>query len=106
MLIIEQSGTSTVNETACDSYYWSVNGQTYTTGGTYTYNGTTAAGCVVSQTLHLTINQSTSSTETQQACDSYVWNGNTYTTSGTYTIDGTNSQGCPDVQTLNLTINQ
>ena len=106
VLIIEQSGTSTVNETACDSYYWSVNGQTYTTGGTYTYNGTTAAGCIVSQTLHLTINQSTSSTETQQACDSYVWNGNTYTTSGTYTIDGTNTQGCPDVQTLNLTINQ
>lgn len=106
VLIIEQSGTSTVNETACDSYYWSVNGQTYTTGGTYTYNGTTAAGCVVSQTLHLTINQSTSSTETQQACDSYVWNGTTYTTSGTYTIDGTNAQGCPDVQTLNLTINQ
>ena len=106
VLTIEQSGTSTVNETACDSYYWSVNGQTYTTGGTYTYSGTTAAGCVVSQTLNLTINQSTSSTETQQACDSYVWNGNTYTTSGTYTIDGTNAQGCPDVQTLNLTINQ
>ena len=105
-LTIEQSGTSTVNETACDSYTWSVNSQTYTTSGTYNFNGTTPAGCDVNQTLNLTINQSTNSQTTQTACDSYDWNGQHYTVSGTYTLNGTNAAGCADVQTLVLTIHQ
>jgi uncharacterized protein (TIGR02145 family) len=46
-------------------------------------------------------------TDTQTACDSYLWiDGNTYTTSNntaTYTL--TNAAGCDSVVTLNLTIN-
>ena len=56
-------------------------------------------------TLHLTINHSTTSDETQVACDSYTWNGTTYTTSGDKTFTSTNVAGCTNVATLHLTIN-
>jgi len=36
MLTITPSGTNTTTASACDSYTWSVNGQTYTASGTYT----------------------------------------------------------------------
>ena len=51
--------------------------------------------------------QSSSSTDTQSACDSYTWvDGNTYTTSNnsaTYTTS--NAAGCDSTVTLDLTIN-
>ena len=103
VLTIEQSGATTINESACDSYTWY--GQTYTTSGTYSHNGTTAAGCTLVETLNLTINQSTTSNFSETACDSYTWYGQTYTASGTYTATGVNNNGCPDAQTLYLTIN-
>ncbi len=91
--------TSTSNSTtasACDSYTWSVNGQTYTASGTYT----SVTGCHT-ETLVLTITPSTSNSTTASACDSYTWsvNGQTYTTSGTYT----SVTGC-HTETLVLTI--
>ncbi|MCH2021773.1 MAG: DUF1566 domain-containing protein, partial [Saprospiraceae bacterium] len=94
-------------DTACDSYTWSVNGQTYTTSGTYTDISTNTAGCDTLVTLNLTINNSTSSSSTETACDSFTWsvNGQTYTTSGTYTDVSTNAAGCAHTDTLNLTIN-
>jgi len=106
-LTINNSTSSSQTETACDSYVWSVNGQTYTSSGTYTSTGTNAAGCTDTKTLVLTINNSTSSSQTETACDSYTWsvNGQTYTSSGTYTSTSTNAVGCTDTKTLVLTIN-
>ncbi|MEZ4756819.1 MAG: T9SS type A sorting domain-containing protein [Flavobacteriales bacterium] len=74
--------SNTTTESACDSYTWSVNGQTYTQSGTYTE----VNGCAT-EILVLTITTSTSNTTTESACDSYTWpvNGQTYTQSGTYT---------------------
>ncbi|HRO97931.1 MAG TPA: T9SS type A sorting domain-containing protein, partial [Flavobacteriales bacterium] len=74
------SNTTTVSE--CDSYTWSVNGQTYTQSGTYT----SVNGCAT-EILVLTILQGGTNTTTESACDSYTWsvNGQTYTQSGTYT---------------------
>ena len=66
---------------------------------------TNAAGCDGVHTLNLTINNSTTSTVTQTACDSYTWNGTTYTSSGSYTYSTTNANGCDSTATLNLTIN-
>jgi hypothetical protein len=96
-----------VTETACDTYTWALNGTTYTSSGTYTHVGTNASGCTLTTTLNLTINNSTTATVNQTACDSYTWalNGTTYTTSGSYTHVGTNAVGCPLTTTLNLTIN-
>ncbi len=57
-------------------------------------------------TLDLTINNSTTGTDVQTACDSYTWiDGNTYTSnnnSATFTL--TNAAGCDSVVTLDLTI--
>ncbi len=107
VLTINNSTSSTMSATACDSYVWAANGTTYTASGTYTNVTTNAAGCPDTATLVLTINNSTSSTMSATACDSYVWaaNGTTYTASGTYTNVTTNAAGCPDTATLVLTIN-
>ena len=94
--------TETVVE--CDSYTW--NGQNYTTSGTYTFYGTTVAGCDSIATLHLTINKSVQVEETIVACDSYTWNGQTYTASGDYTYAGQTAAGCDSIATLHLTINK
>jgi Secretion system C-terminal sorting domain len=107
VLTINNSTSSTMSATACDSYTWAANGTTYTVSGTYTNVTTNAAGCPDTATLVLTINNSTSSTETVTACDSYTWaaNGTTYSASGTYIFNSTNAAGCPDTATLVLTIN-
>ena len=62
-------------------------------------------GCDSLITINLTINNSSTSSSTVTACDSFDWNGQTYTSSGTYTWTATNSVGCDSVATLNLTIN-
>ncbi|MES2411846.1 MAG: YDG domain-containing protein, partial [Bacteroidota bacterium] len=105
-LTINPATSSSESVTACDTYTWSVNGQTYTNGGTYTAVGTNAAGCTDTKTLVLTLNNSTTSSESISACDTYTWsvNGETYTSSGTYTSVGINAAGCPDTKILNLTI--
>ncbi|MEO7172250.1 MAG: hypothetical protein ABIW86_05535, partial [Flavobacterium sp.] len=99
--------TNSTPITACDNYTWSVTGTNYTSSGTYTGTTTNGNGCTVNETLNLTINHSTSSSESQTACGTYTWpvNGATYTESGTYTSVTTNAAGCPDTKTLVLTIN-
>ena len=89
------SNTTTVS--VCDSYVWSVNGQTYTATGNYTV----VNGCQT-ENLNLTITPSTSHTTTISACDGYTWsvNDQEYTASGTYTV----TDGCHS-EILVLTIN-
>jgi hypothetical protein len=98
--------TTTTTTSACDTYTWSVNNQSYTASGNFSV--TTACG---TEYLELTINNSTSNTTTASACNSYTWsgplgNGQTYTTcqSGV-TNTSTNAAGCTHTETLNLTIN-
>jgi hypothetical protein len=54
--------------------------------------------------LNLTIKNSTQSTQTINACNSYTWNGSTYTNTGVYDFTTTNAVGCDSVAVLNLTI--
>ena len=101
-LTINNSTSNSATATACDSYTWAIDGNTYSSSGTYTNVSTNAIGCDHTETLNLTINNSTSNSATATACDSYTWaiDGNTYTTSDTYT----EINGC-HTDTLNLTIN-
>ncbi|MGV3609667.1 MAG: T9SS type A sorting domain-containing protein [Fluviicola sp.] len=105
-LTIKNSTSATVAHTACDTYTWPINSTTYTTSGTHTATIPNAAGCDSTITLNLTINNSTSATVNQTACQTYTWpiNSQTYTTSGVYTATIANAAGCDSVITLNLTI--
>ncbi|MES2747002.1 MAG: Ig-like domain-containing protein [Bacteroidota bacterium] len=106
VVTITPNTINTTTLTACDTYTWANNGQTYTTSGTYT--GTTT-NCVTEQ-LVLTINNSTTNGNlTITANGSFTWagplgSGLTYTTSGVYTHTSTNAAGCPNLATLNLTV--
>lgn len=96
--------TSTLNITNCGAY--TLNSQTYATSGTYTQvltNGN-AAGCDSTITLHLTVNNPTTSSITTSSCGAYTLNGTTYSTSGTYTQVLTNAAGCDSTITLDLSI--
>lgn len=103
------STTSSVSQTACGSYSLTPTSTLYTTSGIYTETllGANSVGCDSTVTLDLTINNPTSGTDTQSACDSYTWiDGNTYTASNnTATFTLTNTAGCDSVVVLNLSIN-
>ena len=71
----------------------------------FIYNTTNASGCDSTATLNLTINNSSSSSVSEVACDSYFWNDEIYIESGVYTYNTTNASGCDSTATLNLTIN-
>tara|TARA_B100001250_G_scaffold125620_1_gene106843 strand:+ start:3724 stop:7746 length:4023 start_codon:yes stop_codon:yes gene_type:complete len=92
----------------CDTFVW-IDGNTYTASNntaTY-YAGSNSVGCDSSYTLDLTINNSSSSTDTQVHCDSYTWiDGVTYTSSNnSATFMLTTGDGCDSLSTLDLTIN-
>lgn len=94
-------------QSACQTYTW-IDGNTYTSSNnTATHTLVNAAGCDSIVTLDLTINNSTTGTDVQSACQTYTWiDGNTYTASNnTATHTLTNAAGCDSIVTLDLTIN-
>ena len=99
--------TTAISDTSCDQYTWSQTGITYGSSGTYRDTVPTAVGCDSILLLDLTITQTTSSTISAAACDSFTWllNGMTYNSSGVYSDTITNSKGCDSIVSLNLTIN-
>ncbi|NBC84105.1 MAG: T9SS type A sorting domain-containing protein [Bacteroidetes bacterium] len=104
-LTINEGYSDTTEITACDSYYWPVNDQTFTTTGVYKDTLTAQNGCDSILTLVLTISDSFTNTIEMTACDSYTWpvNDQTYLNAGYYTETLTNVNGCDSILTLNLT---
>ncbi len=107
-LTIRYSSAFVDEQTACDSFTWPLNGQTYTASNTTdTVMRVNAADCDSTITLHLTLHVSTTGIDEQTACDSYTWiNGVTYTASNTTdTAHIINIAGCDSTVTLHLTLN-
>ena len=104
---IDNNTSNTSNISACGSYLWPVNGQTYNTGGSYTNINTSVSGCTHTETLNLIIDSNSTSATNIVACNSYLWpiNGQNYTSSGIYTNINTNASGCTQTDILELTIN-
>ena len=77
------------------------------TAGTYSVSYTTNGTCPNTSSNTLIVNATSTGTDVQVACDTFVWiDGVTYTASNnsaTFTL--TNAAGCDSVVTLNLTIN-
>lgn len=92
-------------ETACGSYTWPVNGNTYTSSGMYNGYLTNSTGCDTLVTLDLVINEPIQSTDLINTCDpTYTWvNGVTYTTNNnTATMVYQSVNGCDSIVTLDL----
>jgi hypothetical protein len=106
-LTIHNSSSSSQSATACTSYTWPVDGNTYTSSGMYNATIPNMVDCDSVITLNLTINNNSSSSQSATACTSYTWpaDGNIYTSSGIYNTTIPNQAGCDSVITLNLTIN-
>lgn len=107
VLTVRPQGSSVTNLTICPSglpFTW--NGVTFTAAGTKTALIPTGAVCDSAATLHLTVqNSSTSSTTTLTICDDqlpYTWNGQVFTAAGSKTATLSNSYGCDSVATLYL----
>ena len=92
--------------TACDDYFWVVDGNLYSASGTYSLSLFTSEGCDSTLTLDLTILNSTVGVSIITECDNYTWplDGNTYSASGSYVTTIANAAGCDSVVTLDLTI--
>lgn len=88
----------------CDQYTW--NGITCTESGIYTDTLQTIYGCDSIVTMHLTVNQSTTSELSLTACDSLEWHNVIYTESGDYTATFQTNTGCDSTEILHLTINK
>lgn len=105
VLTINTNSSTEYTATACDSYVWDINGETYTVTGDYSFDYNDANGCPSTDVLHLTVNNNSSTEYTDTACNSYTWNGTVYTESGDYTYDYINAKGCPSTDVLHLTVN-
>jgi gliding motility-associated-like protein len=107
VVVTEVSASSSTDpHQECDSFTW-IDGNTYTeSNNNATFVIPNAAGCDSTITLNLTILSPSSSTDTQEACESFTWiDGNTYTDDNTTaTFVTTNTAGCDSTITLNLTI--
>ena len=101
-LVINNSYSSTLPITACNSFDWE--GITYDSSGTYTNVYQNVDGCDSSITLDLTINNGSTSTVSISACNSFEWDGTTYDSTGFYTNNYTDVNGCDSTVTLDLLI--
>lgn len=100
--------SSTNPQTICQGGSYTINGNTYTTAGTYTNVLVSASGCDSTVSTILTVNTSYNFNNPQTICpgESYTINGNTYTTSGTYIDSYQSIHGCDSLVTTVLTVSQ
>ncbi len=113
-LTIRERDTVITSTTACDSYEWELNGQTYTESVMDTCTFLNSHGCESVGLLFLTINKGTHQfdtvpeTEEEHVCDYYLWpvNGQVYTESGDYVFEYTGGNGCPSTITLHLDLKE
>jgi len=93
--------------TACRSFTWNRDGQTYTGSGDHDYTFVNALGCQDTVRLRLTINSGVNSTTDSTVCSSalpFNWNGQTINAAGTYTATFVNPTGCDSVATLHFSV--
>ncbi|MBR6133038.1 MAG: fibronectin type III domain-containing protein, partial [Bacteroidales bacterium] len=107
---------ATERRTACDSYTWGLNGETYyDSTSNETYVSQDQYGCDSIVTLTLIINHSSSNFIETTVCDTYTWiaNNAAQTEIGTYTATPNDTlryeyisdEGCPSTDVLVLTVN-
>jgi hypothetical protein len=98
---------SSINEVACNTYTSPSGNYTWTSSNTYLDTIPNTNGCDSIITVNLTVNNSSSSTINEVACNSYTSpSGNyTLTSSNTYLDTIPNALGCDSIITINLIVN-
>lgn len=91
-------------DTACDSFLWYLDHQTYTQSATPQRHLVNYVGCDSTITLHLTVFYSDTSHTDTVTCGRTVWNGVPYTESGTYYRRFSTVHGCDSTAYLHLDI--
>jgi hypothetical protein len=98
ILLLTVNSPSNVSQsvTICNNESYTVGNSTYTTAGIYSDTLTAINGCDSIVTTTLTVNLTTSATQSATICDggSFEVGNNTYTTSGTYTDVLFAANGC------------
>ncbi len=107
-LTVVPSLGGTLTAQICDGTSYVLNGQSYSTGGSYVQNLTAANGCDSTLTLELSVAAPTSETIAAQTCTGtpYVLNGQSYSAAGSYVQNLTSVNGCDSTLTLELTITE
>ena len=107
ILTINNSTSSTIYETVCNSYTSPSGNHTWTISGTYQDVVINTLGCDSNITVELTINPTYFYYETHAICenDSFVWQSNTYNEVGLYNEVYSSVFGCDSIYQLNLTLN-
>ena len=106
-LTINYPTNSTITETACNSYTSPSGNHVWTSSNTYMDTITNTANCDSIITINLTVFNSTTSTMTVTACDSFTSPSGNYiwTSSNTYLDTIPNASNCDSIITINLTVN-
>ncbi|MFN4123382.1 MAG: gliding motility-associated C-terminal domain-containing protein, partial [Flavobacteriales bacterium] len=106
-LLVVAPAAETINAAICEGQSLVIEGNSFSSAGTYFINTTSASGCDSLITLNLVVNTATSSLSQVSICEgsSYTFNGNVYTQTGIYTSTLINSAGCDSIATLELTVN-
>src|SRR5690606_14548372 len=102
-----RSTTDTIQLDVCNQYVSPSGNSIWTNSGVYQDTLTNVNGCDSILTIDLTINQNSSSTINETACNRYLSPSRNYVWvfSGTYQDIIPNDKGCDSIITINLTIN-
>jgi len=105
ILVLGQDTVFT-SRTICRGDSTIVNGETFTTAGSY-YLSFRNNACIGIIKLDVMVNEPTALSLSSVICegDSVTISGQSFSTTGMYTVTTTNSQGCDSIITLNLTVN-
>lgn len=103
---VGQPSSATISPTACNSFVSPSGNYTWTTSATYLDTIPNVSGCDSVITVNLTINNSTTSSQTLVECAGFsvTVGSNTYSTTGVYTDVFMNAAGCDSTVTTDLTI--
>lgn len=105
-LTIHHPTSGDTTAVACGAFDWYEHHCTKDGEYEHTFVRGNSHGCDSVVTLHLTIRQSSSGEEWQEACGSYKWHGEIFDKSGDYPVTLTNVDNCDSIATLHLTIHQ
>ncbi|MBK7506358.1 MAG: gliding motility-associated C-terminal domain-containing protein [Bacteroidetes bacterium] len=107
LVVLSSGDTTKISQTICEGESATINGQLFTSTGTY-YISVANGNCTDVVELNLTVNSLSQITLDKVLCkgEAIVVGNQTFTETGTYTIVLQNATGCDSIVTLNLNVSE